>query len=109
MTAEAPRGVVDFEYLEQFCSGDMQVVVEVLTTFLDQAEIWFGALDGAREDLRETAHTIKGASRGVGARALGEAAAQVEAMGPENLPLLKTELREAVAEVEGYLTRVNGG
>ena len=109
MTSDSAPGVVDFGYLESFCSGDTQVVVDVLTIFREQAAKWLEALAAPGDDWRELAHTIKGASRGVGARALGAAAEQAENLGPEVLSLVRAELREALAAVEGYLSRVGGG
>jgi len=107
--ASEARGVVDFEYLETFCAGDMQVVAEVLTVFRDQAQLWADSLADPRADWRDLAHTIKGSARAVGARALGEAAERAENIGPAVLPLVKAELAEAMAEVEGYLSRIGGG
>lgn len=107
--ANEARGVVDFEYLETFCAGDMQVIAEVLAVFRDQAQVWGDSLTNPGADWKDLAHTIKGSARAVGARALGEAAEQAENLGPSVLPLVKAELAEAMAEVEGYLTRIGGG
>jgi HPt (histidine-containing phosphotransfer) domain-containing protein len=107
--ANEARGVVDFEYLETFCAGDMQVVAEVLAVFRDQAQAWAESLADPRGDWRALSHTIKGSARAVGARALGEAAEQAENLGPAVLPLVRAELTEAMAEVEGYLSRIGGG
>lgn len=109
MASESSGGVVDFAYLEEFCAGDMQVITDVLSTFREQAQVWSDALAQPGPDWRDLAHTIKGSARGVGARSLGEAAEQAENLGPEVLNLVQAELREAVAEIEGYLTRVGGG
>ena len=102
-------GTVDFGYLEGFCAGDQQVIADVLVTFREQAAIWAEALAKPGPDWKDLAHTIKGSARGIGARPLGEAAEQAERLGPEVLSLVQAELREAVAEIEGYLTRIGGG
>jgi HPt (histidine-containing phosphotransfer) domain-containing protein len=102
-------GTVDFGYLEGFCAGDQQVITDVLVTFREQAAVWAEALANPGADWRDLAHTIKGSARGIGARPLGEAAEQAEAMGTSVLPLVQAELREVVAEIEGYLTRIGGG
>lgn len=107
--SDAGGGVVDFEYLETFCAGDMQVITEVLTVFREQAQLWAEGLADPAADWRALAHTIKGSARAVGARALGEAAEQAETLGPSVLPLVRAEVAEAVAEVEGYLSRIGGG
>jgi HPt (histidine-containing phosphotransfer) domain-containing protein len=96
---------VDFAYLEGFAQGDRTVISEVFDIFLEQAAIWAPKLDAASTDLKTTAHTIKGAARGVGAYALGDAAARVEAEGPGTLDQLQQALVEAVAEVEAYKAR----
>lgn len=102
-------GTVDFGYLEGFCAGDQQVITDVLVTFREQAALWAEQLANPGSDWKDLAHTIKGSARGIGANALGEAAAQAEALGPETLSLVRAELRKAVAEIEGYLTRIGGG
>jgi len=101
----AGGSAVDFAYLEGFAQGDRTVISEVFEIFLQQAAIWAPKLDAAASDLKATAHTIKGAARGVGAYALGDAAAQVEADGPGALEQLRRALAEAVAEVEAYRAR----
>src|SRR5687768_2865654 len=62
---------VDFDYLEGFAAGDMQVVTEVLALFQGQAEGWIPRIERADPaDWRDLAHTIKGSARGIGAAAL---------------------------------------
>jgi HPt (histidine-containing phosphotransfer) domain-containing protein len=109
VASDRPENVVDFKYLEDFAAGDMRVVTEVLALFRDQAQAWSDSLAVSTEGWAETLHTIKGASRGVGAFALGEAAEQAERLGPSVLSLVRAELQAAVADIEGYLTRVGGG
>jgi hypothetical protein len=99
------RPAVDFAYLEGFAQGDRTVISEVFEIFLQQAAIWAPKLAAASPDLKTTAHTIKGAARGVGAHALGDAAARVEADGSGGLEALRQALAEAVAEVEAYRAR----
>jgi hypothetical protein len=100
---------VDFDYLETFAAGDMQVVTEVLALFQGQAEMWLRKLDTPDEGWRDLAHTIKGASRGIGANALGDAADRAEKGGPHLAPELRSALNDALAAIEGYLTRIGGG
>lgn len=95
-------GAVDFGYLEGFLSGDRAIVLEVLTLFQTQAETWLKALEDAPQDWRETAHTIKGAARGVGARALGDACEKAEFGEPEDLAEVRTQLAAALAEIAAY-------
>lgn len=100
---------VDFDYLETFAAGDMQVVTEVLALFQGQAETWLRKLDAPGEGWRDLAHTIKGASRGIGANALGDAADRAEKGDASLAPELRTALNDALAAIEGYLTRIGGG
>jgi glyoxylate/hydroxypyruvate reductase A len=69
-------GAVDFPYLEGFAAGDTDVIDEVLALFEQQAQMWSPMLDSASEGWRDALHTVKGAARGVGAHALGEACAR---------------------------------
>lgn len=100
---------VDFDYLETFAAGDMQVVTEVLELFQGQAETWLRKLDAPGEGWRDLAHTIKGASRGIGAHALGDAADRAEKGDASQAPELRSALNDALAAIEGYLTRIGGG
>ena len=103
MAAQMRSGTVDFGYLEGFAAGDRQVVTEVLQLFLQQAEIWVGSLDAVNTGWADLTHTIKGAARGIGANALGDVCARVEADGPRGLPAVRTALAAAVADIQAYL------
>jgi hypothetical protein len=95
-------GAVDFGYLEGFAAGDQQVVDEVLALFREQAALWSGLLDPATEGWRDAVHTIKGASRGVGAFALGEVCEAAERGGPERLDSVRHALDLALADIAAY-------
>jgi len=97
--------MVDFAYLERFAAGDRGVVREVLALFREQAQAWGPRLEAAGPDWRDVAHTIKGAGRGVGAFALGDACERAEAMGEGELSAVRTALADVVAEIEAYLAR----
>jgi hypothetical protein len=102
-------GAVDFEYLETFAAGDMQVVTEVLALFQGQAEGWLEQLEAPGEGWRDLVHTIKGASRGIGANVLGDVADRAERGDASLAPEVRAALNDALAEIEGYLTRIGGG
>lgn len=102
-------GAVDFDYLEGFAAGDMQVVTEVLALFQGQAEGWLQRLDGPADGWRDLVHTIKGAARGIGANALGDVADRAERGDPGLAPEVRAALNDALADIEGYLTRIGGG
>lgn len=93
---------VDFAYLENFAAQDAEVVRDVLELFLQQAQIWRARLGSGEADLRDLAHTIKGAARGIGARDLGDACELAEFGGPQQIPAVSRALQEAVAEIAAY-------
>lgn len=97
--------MVDFAYLEGFAAGDRGVVKEVLKLFRASYDDWRPRLTAAAPDWRDVVHTIKGAGRGIGAFALGDACETAEMLGPEHLPVLRAELEAAMAEIDGYLAR----
>lgn len=100
---------MEFDYLEGFAAGDMQVVTEVLALFQGQAEGWRLKLEAPGEGWRDLAHTIKGAARGIGATALGDVADKAERGDASMAPELLAALDASVADIEGYLTRIGGG
>lgn len=100
--------MVDFDYLEGFAAGDRQVVLEVLAVFQQQVQVWARALDAGEPGWREMVHTIKGAARGVGANALGEACATAEVRGESGLPAVRQALAAAAADIAAYLASRRG-
>ncbi|MCR5879780.1 Hpt domain-containing protein [Phenylobacterium sp. J367] len=102
MTASDQTQIIDFAYLEGFAAGDMEVVLDVLALFCQQAESWAEGLDSSNPDWRAVTHTIKGAARGIGARTLGDACETAEFGATEDLPAAKAALDDAVAEIRLY-------
>jgi HPt (histidine-containing phosphotransfer) domain-containing protein len=96
-------GAVDFAYLESFAMNDSAVVEEVLGLFREQAALWTPMLDPDGEGWRDALHTIKGAARGVGAFALGDACEQAEAVGAGALPHVHAALDAALFDVAAYM------
>jgi hypothetical protein len=96
---------VDFAYLEGFLGGDAVVAAEVLELFRQQADGWAEGLTAANPEWRAVAHTVKGAARGVGAGALGEACHAAEFGSAAELPAARAELERALAEIADYLAR----
>ena len=94
-------GAVDFAYLEGFAAGDAGVVDEVLALFREQAAMWAPMLDTGHAGWRDAVHTVKGAARGVGAFALGDACERAEA-GQEGLEAVKTALDAALMDIAAY-------
>ena len=95
-------GAVDFGYLEGFAAGDSQVVDEVLALFREQAAMWSVMLDPESEGWKDAVHTIKGASRGIGAFQLGDVCQVCEIEGPGVLPRVQDALDLALADVAAY-------
>lgn len=103
------EAAVDFDYLESYAAGDLQVVSEVLGLFRTQAEGWRAALAQPGGGWRDLVHTIKGSARGIGARALADLCERAEFGDPALAPQVQAALDEADAAIEGYLTRMGGG
>ena len=95
-------GAVDFGYLEDFAAGDSVVIDEVLERFRQQAALWAVMLEPGQEGWPDAVHTIKGAARGVGAFALGEACAWCEAKGEAGLSKVRDALDAALSDVAAY-------
>ena len=100
---------VDFDYLKGFAAGDMTVITEVLQLFRQQADGWLAGLDDPGAGWRDLAHMIKGSAKGIGAKALGDVADRAERGDPSMAPELRGALVDALAAIEGYLTRIGGG
>jgi HPt (histidine-containing phosphotransfer) domain-containing protein len=86
-------GAVDFPYLEGYAAGDAALVEEVLALFDEQASLWMRLLDpeGDAGVWRDGAHTLKGASAGIGARVLAAICGEAETAADED-PALKAAL-----------------
>jgi HPt (histidine-containing phosphotransfer) domain-containing protein len=95
-------GAVDFAYLEGFAAGDLQVVEEVLELFQEQAQMWSPMLEATVDGWRDAVHTVKGAARGVGAHALGDACERAEVEGPQALPGVHAALDAALFDIAAY-------
>jgi HPt (histidine-containing phosphotransfer) domain-containing protein len=105
VTSNGASGAVDFGYLEDFTAGDRQVISEVLALFLQQAEAWVVSLRAADPGWRDVVHTIKGASRGIGANRLADACVRAEQEGEAALPQVREALGETAAEIAAYQAR----
>jgi HPt (histidine-containing phosphotransfer) domain-containing protein len=104
-------GAVDFPYLEAYAAGDAGLIEEVLGLFDEQATLWLRLLDpeGDPGTWRDGAHTLKGASGGVGARTLAAVCSDAEKAAGESaafksaiLDRLKSELDLVRADIAAY-------
>ena len=93
---------MDFGYLESIAAGDRGVVAEVLALYCEQAALWQARLAGPDADWRDVVHTIKGASRGVGAAALGDVCERAEQGGPQGLAELLAALELVLSAIADY-------
>ena len=96
---------VDLTHLARYTGGDKALNAEILRLFDGQVSEMVGQLLGVLEQRdtrrwRQVTHTIKGAARGVGAFAMGEAAADAEPVDPATSPERAIEVIEAL-RVEG--------
>jgi len=72
--------VLDRDHLARYSGGDAALEAELFSLLDNQIEACVGVLErtGDEGGWRTAAHTLKGAARGVGAMALGEACAAAE-------------------------------
>jgi len=72
--------VLDRDHLARYTGGDAALEAELFGLLNGQIEVCVAKLRAARAEAgwAEAAHTLKGAARGVGAMALGEACAAAE-------------------------------
>ena len=104
-------GAVDFAHLEGYAAGDQGLIDEVLGLFRQQAEMWIRLLDprGDAGAWRDGAHTLKGASLGIGAFDLAKtcgAAEQGEKASPGEKAVMLDHIRDALeaalADIAAY-------
>src|SRR5471032_3423761 len=105
--ADAP---VDLSHLARYTGGDKTLNAEILKLFDGQVSEMVGQLLGVLEQRdarkwREVTHTIKGAARGVGAFAMGDAAAAAE---PVDVITAKARAEEVIAVLtrEGHAVQL---
>ena len=73
---------IDLAHLDMYVSGDTALLAEILTIFEEQADLWVSRLEPLLPDepWRNAAHALKGASRGVGAWAIGDLCEHAESL-----------------------------
>lgn len=101
--------IFDRAHLNQYTAGDAALEAELVGLLRDQAEHCLGAMQAATDinAWRAAAHTLKGASRGVGAFELGEACQRAEDAPQAAWPMAVIEVRRAAdaafAEIDSVL------
>ncbi len=112
------RPTVDLNHLSRYTGGDEALNAEVLTLFDTQTSELVGRLHDiieARDSKawKEVTHTLKGAARGIGAFAFGDAAAAAEPIDPAQdrgrasiaIRTLAASSGEVQAFIRNYLKR----
>lgn len=107
---------IDLDHLARYTGGDKTLNSEILKLFNGQLGNMVGELLAVLEQRdarkwRQVTHTIKGAARGVGAFAVGEAAAAAEPIDPalsqdraiQMIETLRVEGEAVQAFIEEYL------
>lgn len=100
------RRPIDLDHLARQTMGDKSLETEVLALFAREARRAMDALAAARGDeARTIAHRLKGAAAGVGACAVRDASAALEAS-PRDAALLAA-LAHAVAEANDFISALS--
>jgi HPt (histidine-containing phosphotransfer) domain-containing protein len=101
-------GPIDFEHLSRMTLGDAGLEHEVLAMFAAQSATLVGTLAAMPADASALAHTLKGSARAIGAFAVGDAAARLEAAIARGFDTSAAvaELGEAVAQARAAIEAV---
>lgn len=97
MSACAAIPVIDLSHLDEFTEGDPDLERELAELYLSTAERYLADLEGnlgAFQEWRRIAHSLKGASRNLGANRVAALASAAEhsAPAPEVLDQMRHEL-----------------
>lgn len=100
---------VDLAHLDRYTGGDPHLNAEILELFDGQCRIIVAELEELAgqeangKAWRETNHKLKGAARGVGAFALGDAAAEAEKVTPAMAYSVLEQLKRDSAAVHEFI------
>jgi signal transduction histidine kinase/CheY-like chemotaxis protein/HPt (histidine-containing phosphotransfer) domain-containing protein len=102
--------VVDFSALDELTGGDAALAASILADYVESSGSDFAALHAAldaasADDVRRTAHRVKGASRVVGASQVASVAARLEEAASDTVEDWDT-LRSALDELEAAFGQV---
>jgi HPt (histidine-containing phosphotransfer) domain-containing protein len=101
-------GPIDFEHLNRMTLDDAGLEQEVLAMFVAQSARLVSTLATKPSDAGALAHTLKGSARAIGAFAVADAAARLEAAIARSVDASAAlaELGEAVAEARAAIEPV---
>ena len=99
---------LDLDHLARMTLGDIELEHEVLAMFAEQSVRLISAMAALPADTAALAHKLKGSARGIGAFAVAEAAAHLEAAirTGDNPPRAFVALKEAVTEVRAAIEAI---
>lgn len=88
MPAAPSLPVLDLDHLSAMTGGDAELSREVIGIFREQAQLWSRLLDpkSPADQWADAAHTLKGASLGIGAIRLAAACEKAEKAGRGEIP-----------------------
>ena len=107
MPADTSLPVLDLDHLSAMTGGDAELSLEVIGIFREQAQLWSRLLDPRAEARQwaDAAHTLKGASLGIGALKLAAACERAEKAGrsdtaptPAHASVLLADVKDALGE-----------
>ena len=107
MPADTSLPVLDLDHLSAMTGGDTELSLEVIGIFGEQAQLWSRLLDPRAEARQwaDAAHTLKGASLGIGALKLAAACERAEKAGrsdtapsPAHASVLLGDVKDALGE-----------
>jgi HPt (histidine-containing phosphotransfer) domain-containing protein len=107
MPADTSLPVLDLDHLSAMTGGDTELSLEVIGIFREQAQLWSRLLDPRAEARQwaDAAHTLKGASLGIGALKLAAACGRAEKAGrsdtapsPAHASVLLGDVKDALGE-----------
>ena len=101
----APLALLDRAHLDAMTGNDRDLAVEVVEMFQHQAEIWSRLLDPKMppNQWADAAHTLKGASLGVGAIRLAAICEKAETLGRAETAPTVTASAVMLADVKDIL------
>lgn len=107
MPEHAPLPVLDRDHLCAMTGADHGLASEILELFREQVSVWSRLLDPGREagEWADAAHSLKGASLGIGAIRLAAACERAEKAGrltpppsPAHASVLLNEIKDCLGE-----------
>lgn len=111
-----PLAVLDLEHLSAMTGGDTDLAIEVIDIFLHQADIWSRLLDPKLDcqTWADAAHSLKGASLGLGAMQVAACCERAERAGRSAAPpgltaaaVMLNDIKDALGEAREAAARAS--